>query len=133
MRVFAMRALIVSIVFALLGVSATVYAVKKGGEVVELNRQIVKINKDNKDKIDNLNKEHAAQIQKLQDERDRDNEIQYGLADILSKLSKLGINVNEQLNQIKNRPIYNVRCTDNDGLQQINKYAGKTPAEINRN
>lgn len=133
MRVFAMRTIIICIVFAILGVSSTVYAVKKGGEVVELNRQIVKINKDNQSKIDNLNKEHAAQIKKLQDDRERDNEIQYGLADILSKLSKLGINVNEQLNQIKSRPIYNVRCTDNDGLQQINKYAGKSPSEINRN
>lgn len=128
-----MRAIIISIVFAILGVSAVVYGVKKGGEVVELNREIVKIKKDNKAEIDKINKENADKLAKLQQDRDRDNEIQYGLAEILSKLSKMGININGQLNEIKKRPVYNIVCSDNDGLQQINKYAGKTPAEINNN
>lgn len=128
-----MRAIIFSVVFAILGVSATVYAVKKGGEVVELNRQIVKIEKDKKAEIDKINKENAEKLAKLQQERDRDNEIQYGLAEILSQLSKMGININGKLNEIKKRPVYNIVCSDNDGLQQINKYAGKTPAEINNN
>lgn len=125
-----MRAIIFSIVFAILGVSATVYAVKKGGEVVELNRQIVKIEKDKKAEIDKINKENAEKLAKLQQERERDNEIQYALADILSQLSKMGVNINVKLEQIKKRPVYNIVCSDNDGLQQVNKYAGKTPAEI---
>lgn len=125
-----MRAIIFSVVFAILGVSATVYAVKKGGEVVELNRQIVKIEKDKKAEIDKINKENAEKLAKLQQERERDNEIQYALADILSQLSKMGVNINVKLEQIKKRPVYNIVCSDNDGLQQVNKYAGKTPAEI---
>lgn len=128
-----MRAIIFSVVFAILGISATVYAVKKGGEVVELNREIVKIKKDNKAEIDKINKENAEKLAKLQQERERDNEIQYALADILSQLSKMGVNINVKLEQIKKRPIYNVICSDNDGLQQVNKYAGKTPAEITGN
>lgn len=128
-----MRAIVISIVFAILGISAVVYGVKKGGEVVELNRQIVKIKKDNKAEIDKINKENADKLAKLQQDRDRDNEIQYGLAEILSKLSKMGVTINGQLNEIKKRPVYNIVCSDNDGLQQINKYAGKTPAEINHN
>lgn len=125
-----MRAIIFSVVFAILGISATVYAVKKGGEVVELNREIVKIKKDNKAEIDKINKENAEKLAKLQQERERDNEIQYALADILSQLSKMGVNINVKLEQIKKRPVYNIVCSDNDGLQQVNKYAGKTPAEI---
>ena len=133
MRVFAMKQLIAIIVLSLLAVSATVYAVKKGGQVVELNSQITKLNKENKDKIDKLNAEHKAEIDKLNADRERDNEIQGNLSLVLSQLNQLGFNVNAKLNEIKNRPVYNLRCSDNDGLQQINKYAGKTPAEINNN
>lgn len=128
-----MRSLIISIVFAIMGISAVVYAVGKGREVVEINREFVKYKKQSAADIANLNKQHAAQLEKIEVDRARDNEIQYGLANILSQLSKLGVNVNAQLNEIKKRPIYNIVCSDNDGLQQVNKYAGKTPAEINNN
>lgn len=128
-----MKAIIISIVFAILGVSGVVMAVKKGAEVVEINRDFTKYKKEKAAEIDKLNKENSEKLAKMQADHDRDNEIQYGLAEILSQLSKMGININGKLNEIKKRPVYNIVCSDNDGLQQINKYAGKTPAQIPSN
>lgn len=121
-----MKSIIWCIVFAVIAVISTGVAIKTGAQVVEIQDKL-----DGKVKeIAKLNKDHAAEIKKLQAKHDEENEIQYQLANLLSNLSLFNESIKGKLDEILKRPVYSLRCSDADGVREINKYAGKKPSEI---
>lgn len=125
-----MKSLIAAIVFAIIAGLSLWQAVKMGGEVVETKRQFTEFKAQKEKEIADLNAKHKAEIDDLNKKHDAENEIQADLANVLSQLSRLGITVNGKLSEILNKPVYSVRCSDANGVREINKYAGKTPAQI---
>lgn len=100
------------------------------GQVVEIKKQFTEYKKDKDKEISELKESHKAEIKEINRRHGIDNEIQAGLANILSSLSKFGVSVNGKLSEILTRDIYNTVCTDIDGVSEINKYAGTDPAKI---
>lgn len=128
-----MKSIIAAIVFAIIASLSLWQAVKMGGQVVETKRQFTEYKAQKTKEIADLNAKHKAEIDEINTKHAAENDIQADLANVLSKLSQLGFNVNGKLNEILNKPVYNLRCSDANGVREINKYAGKTPAQISNN
>lgn len=125
-----MKSIIAAIVFAIIAGLSLWQAVKMGAEVVETKRQFTEFKTAKAKEIADLKANHKAEIDNLNKKHAAENDIQADLSQVLSKLSALGITVNGKLSEILNKPVYSLRCSDSDGVREINKYAGKTPAEI---
>lgn len=108
-----MNKIIIIVALSALLIGAVYAGINENNKVVELNKQL-----DDKNKV----------IDKLKSDALADNAIQADLQSIIKSITGLGNSVNGNLQKILNKPVYNIVCSDPDGVREVNRYTGKTPA-----